>query len=97
VITVKLCRLEMRVLNYVREEDLMKCNIIIGISLSICKLLTSPADMFFSVLPLVWQYRARPVVYEVVVNWVMRGILLKLILCWSFISSLPSPHFFWIH
>ena len=39
----------------------------------------------------VWQYRARPVAYEVVVNWVMTWILLKLILCWSFISPPPSP------
>jgi len=87
----------MKVLNYVHEEDLMKCNKIIGISLSVCKLLTSPTDMFVSVLPLVWQYRARPVAYEVVVNWVMTTwILLKLVLCWSFISSSPPP-FFWIH
>ena len=83
---VKLRRLERNVLNYVREEGIVKCNIIIGISVSVCKFRTSPAGMFVCVLPLAWQYRARPVVYEVVMNWVMTPrILLKLILCWSLI------------
>ena len=52
---VKACRLETKVLDCVREEDIMKCNIIIGISISVCKFRTSPTGMFVSVLPLVWQ------------------------------------------
>ena len=39
---VKACRLETKVLNCVRKEDIMKCNIIIGISISVCKFRTSP-------------------------------------------------------
>jgi hypothetical protein len=86
VCTVKACRLETKVLNYVHEEDIMKCNIITGTSVSVCKFRTSPAGMFVSVLPLLWQYRTRTVVFEVDVNWVRTPrILLKLILCWSFI------------
>ena len=52
---VKVSRLETKVLNCVRKEDIMKCNIIIGISISVCKFRTSPTGMFVSVLPLVWQ------------------------------------------
>jgi hypothetical protein len=81
VCTVKLCRLETKVLNYTHVEDIMKCNIISGASVSVCKFRTSPAGMFVSVLPLLWQYRMRPVVFEVAVNWVRTPrILLKLIL-----------------
>jgi len=51
--------------------------------------------MFVFVLPLLWQYRTRTVVFEVVVNWVRTPrILSKLILCWSFISF-PLPPFFY--
>ena len=53
--TVKVCRLERKVFNYVCEEDIMKCNIFIGISGSVCKFRTSPAGMFVSVLPFLWQ------------------------------------------
>ena len=52
---LKVCRLETEVLNYTQGEDTMKCNIIIGISISVCKFRTSPAGMFVSVLPLLWQ------------------------------------------
>jgi len=55
VCTVNVCRLERKVYNYVREEDIMKCNIITGISVSVRKFRTSPAGMFLSVLPLLWQ------------------------------------------
>ena len=51
--TVKVCRLEKKVLNYIYEEDIMKFNIIIGISVSVCKFCTSPACMLVSVLSLV--------------------------------------------
>jgi len=53
--TVKVCRLETNVLNYVHEEDIMKGNIIAGTSVSVRKFRTSPAGMFVSVLPLLWQ------------------------------------------
>ena len=90
----KVCRLEKKVLNYVHVEDIIKCNIITGTSVSVCKFRTSHAGMFVSVLPLLWQYRARPLVIEVVVNWVRTPrILSKLILCWSFISFPPPPSF----
>ena len=55
VCTVIVCRLETKVLNYVHEEDIMKCNIIIGLSVSVYKFRTSHAGMFVSVLPLLWQ------------------------------------------
>ena len=60
--TVEVRRLETKVLNYAHKEDIKKCNIIIGFSVSVRKFRTSPAGMFLSVLPLV---------YEVVVNGVM--------------------------
>ena len=37
VCTVKACRLQAKVLNYVQEEDIMKCNISTGTSVSVCK------------------------------------------------------------
>ena len=94
--TVKVCRLETKVLNYVHEEGIMKFNIIIGISVSVCKFRTSSAGMFVSVLPLVWQYRARPVVYEVVVNWVMTPRILLKLTCAGRLFDSPPP-FFCIH
>jgi hypothetical protein len=49
--TVTVRRLETKLLNYVPEEDLVQCNIIIGISIFVCNFRTSPAGMFVPVLP----------------------------------------------